>query len=173
MNSIKEIINRLETLKCRIKQVPDKVSTIAKNNQDVLISLNKDQMLLGRNVDGVKFTPSYLDDPYFKSTESAKSYAAMKYHLETNHKARIENPTLYPDKDRNTPNLIVTGPFQDGMFINMRSDSFLIGSSYRDSDDIERKYNNLVFGLSPESKEYFYKTHLHPALKKLLEKEIK
>lgn len=173
MSSIGEIINRLEVLKRRIKLIPDKVSTIAKNNQDVLISLNKDQMLLGRNIDGAKLTPDYLNDPYFKSIEAAKSYAAMKYHLESKHKARIENPTLYPDKDRNTPNLIVTGPFQDSMFINMRSDSFLIGSSYRDSDDIERKYNNLVFGLSPESKEYFYKTHLHPALKKLLEKEIK
>ena len=63
----------------------------------------------------------------------------------------------------------MTGPFQDNMFILPEGESFIIGSSYRDSNDIENKYNNLVFGISPESKEYFYKNFIHPALLKLLQ----
>lgn len=165
---IREIIRRIETLKSRISDVPEKVNEVVLRNEEVLLSLNRDQMLLGRDAEGNVLTPSYLEDPYFDTPEQAEAYAGMKYRLESEHRSRIENPTIYPDKDRDTPNLIVTGPFQDNMFILVERDSFLLGSTYADTRDIDAKYGNRVFGMAPASREYFYKHFIRPALTKLL-----
>lgn len=170
MSSIKQLIQKFSRIQEKISNVPEVVDKIVDTDKDVLLSLNRDQMLLGRNTEGNPFTPGYLNDPYFNNKKQAEAYANMKYRLESEHNARIENPTLYPDKDKNTPNLIVTGPFQDNMFILAEGKSFLIGSTYPESDDIEQKYKDLVFGISPESKLFFYKTYIHPALIKLLQK---
>lgn len=167
---IKELIKRLSKVQKRVDKIPDYVTKVVDKEKEVLLSLNRDQMLLGRNAEGSILTPGYLEDPYFDAPAQAEAYARMKYRLEAEHKARIENPSIYPDKGRNTPNLIVTGPFQDNMFILTEGDSFEIGSTYSDSHDIETKYNDLVFGIAPESKEFFWKYYLHPALQKLLMK---
>lgn len=167
---IGEIIKRLTKIQDEFEKMPEIIGNIVSREKDILLSLNKDQMLLGRNTDGKPFRPTYLNDPYFKTSEQAKAYAARKKSLESKHNARIENPTIYPPKGANTPNLIVTGPFQDSMYIVSGNRSFLIGSTYEDSDDIESKYKNLVFGISPESKAFFYKHYIYPELKKILKK---
>ena len=156
-----------------IGNVDGVIAETVDNNKEVILSLNKDQMLLGRNAEGKEFTPSYLNDDYFRSPESAMRYAEMKYRLEAEHKMRISHPTLYPDKGKDTPNLIVTGLFQDGMFITSNRDSFTIDSNYIESADIERKYGGLVFGLSPESKAFFYDHYLKKKLINLLKRRIK
>ena len=173
MSSIKDIIHRLDVMKRRIKNIPDSVSRVVNKNKEVLLSLNRDQMLLGRNAKGEVLTPSYLNDSYFDNYLQAQMYAAMKYSLESWHKERIENPTLYPDKGRNTPNLIVTGPFQDNMFIITNGDKFIIGSTFMESNDIEEKYKNLVFGISPESKQFFWEHYLLPELQKSLNRQLR
>lgn len=165
---IREYIEKVERLQQSIGRIPEKVSEVVRENQEVLLSLNRDQMLLGRDAEGNTLTPGYLDDPYFDTPEQAEAYANMKYRLESDHRTRIENPTIYPDKDRNTPNLIVTGPFQDNMFILPESDSFLIGSTYPEAKDIDSKYNGKVFGIAPASRDYFYRNYIHPALLRLL-----
>ena len=158
-------IDKFSILSGRTSSFYTVIDKTVEKEQDVLLSLNRDQMLLGRNTDGDPFTPSYLDDPYFKTSEQAQAYANMKKALESIHRSRIENPINYPDKDSNTPNLIVTGPFQDSMFIQSESDSFFIDSRYEDSGDIENKYNGKVFGLAPLSMEFFYTYYLLEQLK--------
>lgn len=167
-----------------IKQIRDKYNEAAKEiiytaqkvaneNQDVLISLNRDQMLLGRDAKGESFTPGYTEDPYFKSPQKAKAYKEKKVKLESSHKSRMSNVQLYPDKDSNTPNLIVTGTFQDAMFITISESEYTIGSTYIDSSDINAKYNNAVFGLAPKSKVYFYNNWIHPAIMKMIKEKRK
>lgn len=159
---------RIEKMIDRLNTVPEVVELVVRDQQDTLVSLNKDQMLLGRNTDGKVLTPDYLSDPYFKTREEALFYARMKYRLESQHNARISHPLNYPNKGRNTPNLIVTGPFQDAMRIRLTSDAFFIDSGYNESKEIERKYQHKVFGLSPESREYFYEKYIKPKIKKHL-----
>lgn len=165
---IREIIERIEALRKKVSEVPEKIDEVVVHNSEVLLSLNRDQMLLGRDAEGNVLTPSYLEDPYFDTPEQAVTYAAMKQRLEAEHKARIENPTIYPDKDRNTPNLIVTGPFQDNMFVLAEGDSFLLGSTYPDTPDIDSKYGGCVFGIAPASRDFFYRQYLRPALMNFL-----
>lgn len=165
MASVQEMIQRLQGVRERIKSVPEIVGAVANAHKDELLSLNKDQMLLGRKSTGGLFKPSYLSDPYFKTKTQAQAYAQMKYRLEGIHKSRIEHVLGYPDKPKNTPNLIVTGPFQDNMYITFNGNGFTIGSTYQDSGAIESKYNNAVFGLAPLSREWFYKIYLFDAIR--------
>lgn len=165
---IKGLIHKYKIYRNRIKRVETNVGKIVKKNQNVLLSLNRDQMLLGRDAAGEVLTPDYLSDPYFDSQSEAMAYANMKYALESKHNARITNPTIYPNKGKDTPNLIVTGTFQDNMFIEAKNDSFTIGSTYVDAPDIEAKYNNLVFGIAPASAMYFYENYIRPELMKKL-----
>lgn len=165
---IRDLLKRYERIRKRIKTADDTIAKAVEKRKDVLLSLNRDQMLLGRNASGNLFTPGYLNDPYFDTPAQARAYAAMKERLLPSHNARIENPTIYPSKPSDTPNLIVTGPFQDSMFIMTGGDSFTIGSTYVDAPDIERKYNNDVFGLAPSSAMFFYEYYIKPALERLI-----
>lgn len=161
---IKGLINKFATYRQRIEQVEEIVGEIVDQRSDILLSLNRDQMLLGRDAAGEVLTPDYLNDPYFDNPAQARAYADMKYMLEAKHNAMITNPTIYPDKGKDTPNLIVTGPFQGEMFIYTSKDSFTIGSTYVDAKDIEAKYNNLVFGIAPASAMFFYLNYIRPEL---------
>lgn len=148
----------------RVDNWPEVVECQIEEYGDELVDLNRDQMLLGRNADGAVLTPTYLEDPYFPTQEAAQAYASMKYGLELVHKSRLTFPLNYPDKERNTPNLIVTGDFQNGMFLRTMTDSFLIDSGYDESRDIEQKYNNKVFGLAPLAKEFWWNYRLGIAI---------
>ena len=163
--AIQNRINRYKALSNAIKNVPNVINKVVNDNKDVLLSLNRDQMLLGRDNKGNVLSPSYLSDPYFSSPAKAQAYARMKYALESMHNSLLWYPVqLFPDKDRNTPNLIVSGKFQDAMFISTSGDSFTIGSSYIDSSNINAKYKNNVFGIAPESAAYFYREYIRPVI---------
>lgn len=165
--NIRKTLSRFEDALKRVQSLPAALGDTVRENSNVLLNLNRDQMLLGTNTEGKPFTPSYLNDPYFKTQEQANAYASMKLSLEHLHRERITYPLNY-HKDRFTPNLIVTGPFQDSMFITTNARSFEIGSRYIDSSDIEAKYNYKVFGLAPLSVEYFWRYFLLQNLRKHL-----
>lgn len=164
-SALQRRINRYKAISEAIKNLPNAINNVINENSDVLLSLNRDQMLLGRDNEGNILSTSYLQDSYFKTSKQAESYARMKYALEQRHRSLLWFPVqLFPDKDRNTPNLIVRGDFQDAMFITSGYNSFTIGSTYIDASDINEKYNDKVFGLAPESRAYFYREWIRPII---------
>lgn len=154
----------------RVDNWPEVIETIVARYGHELVQLNVDQILLGRNTDEQLFTPSYLNDPYFKTKEAAQAYAAMKKRLEAAHRARMVFPLNYPNKPSDTPNLMVRGNFLNGMYITRTAEDFTIGSkplaplTLVDADDIEQKYNYKVFGLTPLSKEFWWNYRLRQEL---------
>lgn len=170
--SIQGSIEYLKKVSSNIGKIEDVAAQVVMDHQDVILSLNREQMLLGRDASGEILTPGYTDDTYFKTPKQAEWYKRMKKGLESQHISRMyfSNAQLYPNKGDNTPNLIVTGPFQDNMFINASKDKYEMGSTYIDAGDINAKYNNNVFGLAPKSKEYFYRYFIKPELSKGLMK---
>lgn len=154
----------------RVDNWPEVIETIVARYGHELVGLNQCQLLLGRNTDGELLTPTYLNDPYFKTNAQAQSYAAMKRRLEWAHRPRLIFPLNYPNKPSDTPNLIVRGNFYDGMYITRTAEDFTIGSkplaplTLADADDIEQKYNNKVFGLAPLSIEFWWNYRLRQEL---------
>jgi hypothetical protein len=147
-----------------IEGLPAFTAEVVRKHADVLLQLNKDGILLGRNTEGKEFTPGYLADPYFKTPEQAGAYYDRKQALWPAHRTRISFPLNYPEKSPDTPNLIVRGNFQNAMFITFTADGFDIRSRYKDTPLIVQKYENKVFGLTPEAIRYFWENYLRPEL---------
>jgi len=150
-------------LRIRDEIIPQTARESANNNQDVLLDLNRDQFLYGRDAEGEVLTPSYSQDPYFETPEAALSYKRKKEAYEAIHKGMRWNTAVgFPEKDSDTPNLIITGTlFMDYLFINIASDTYEVGSTGIAAPDIERKYGK-IYGLAPLSKEYFWFGFMRP-----------
>jgi hypothetical protein len=152
--------------------LPEAIAGEVERTQDVLLSLNEDQLLYGRDANGNVLTPGYMDDPYFQKfknpLKAASNYMKMKKKLEDEHWSRIKygNVQLFPDKSPGTPNLLVNGNwFMNYLFISTDKESYTIGSTGRVSGDIEKKYagyGHPVYGLAPVSAEYYYFGFIRP-----------
>jgi len=171
MGTIKAIKEKYEKA---YNQIDSTLSKVVSSNQDVLLDLNRDQLLYGRDANGDVITPDYMSDPYFDKfknpMKAASNYKNMKRKLEDAHRGMIKylGVQLFPDKKDDTPNLIVTGTwFMDHLFINIGTDKYEIGSTGKAADDIQNKYEGYghpVFGLALKSKEYFYFGWIRPAI---------
>ena len=141
-----------------MQELPNVLIDEVEKEKEMILSLNRDQLLAGRNSDGQLLSPGYLQDPYFKTKGQAEAYLRMKLALESMHKSRMmfANVLNFPVKPSVTPNLIVKGNFHDGMFMNVSGDKMVFGSTYEESNDIEQKYDNKVFGLTDEAKRVFW-----------------
>lgn len=154
----------------RVDNWPKVIETIVARYGHELVDLNRAQLLLGRNTDEQLLSPTYLNDPYFKTQKAAQAYYQKKKRLEAAHKIRIVFPLNYPNKPSDTPNLIIRGNFQNGMYITRTAEDFTIGShpqyplTDEDAADIEQKYNYKVFGLTPLSKEFWWNYRLRQEL---------
>lgn len=147
----------------RLDSLGDVISKELSNRQYDLLDLQKDQLLFGRDRQGDILTPTYTDDPYFKSRKQAEYYRDKKRKLQGAHDAMIKNKKLYPKKGDNTPNLIVTGTlFHDTITLSVGGDRVIINSGGVGSD-IERKYGD-VLGMSPESKVIIWNKYLRKAI---------
>jgi hypothetical protein len=153
MGTIREIKEKYERA---YNAIPDVVADRVAQTSDVILDLNKDQLLQGRNADGELLSPTYTNDPYFETPDAADRYFRMKRALEGHHRARMRYVELYGEKPIDVPNLIVTGPFQDSMFIRTTRTFYVINSMYQDANEINEKYKGRVFGLAPKTREFYY-----------------
>lgn len=164
MGTIKEAFDNFNLFVDEFEQT---VSSTVKNNRKDFIDYVQEQLYSGINGDGKRLSPSYLQDPYFKTPKAAKAY--VKY------KKRITTPTPsylgIPARNENTPNLIIRGDFYDSITAVPISDGVRIetrGVSF--GKDIESKYGSVIFGISGYGKRYFIKYVLSPELQKLFQK---
>lgn len=143
------------------------VSDEANRTSDVILDLNRDQILYGRDAYGNPLVPMYYNDPYFKTWEQALAYSNYKLSISERQKGLIHysNIQLFPTKDRNTPNLIhSTGTFFfNHFFIKVSSDSYTVGSTGIAAPDIESKYGK-IYGLAPASRNFYYQNWIRVAI---------
>lgn len=146
-------------------KLADIISRILDRHSLVLVELQKDQLYAGLNSKGDRLSPTYLNDPYFKSPLSALRYATYKEKLNQ----RMHN-SLFPKKDFEVPNLIVTGTLvYDTIFSNVSSKQLVISAKSSIINKIESKYNE-PFGLSQVAWDYFTQKYLIPDLERELKK---
>lgn len=124
------------------------------NTVDDLGLINKDQLLAGKNNKGQDITPSYFDDPYFKSKEAAQRYSNWKDKITPN-----------PKRNPGTPNLFINGRYHNSRKVVMSGDRILYDASYL-GKEINQKYSGQIDGLGGEFKKEFIKNSLRPALNK-------
>lgn len=121
-------------------------------NVEVLGEKNKEQLSAGKNKQGTDITPGYLDDPYFKSRESAQRYSLWKDKITPN-----------PLRKSGTPNLFINGAYYKSRRVVLSGDTLQYSADFLGAE-IERKYGDQVDGLGGEFKKDFLDKNLRPAL---------
>lgn len=111
-------------------------------------------------------TPSYSDDPYFKTQAQAEAYREWKM--------RITPPAAgqtlgLPPRDADTPNLYINGyyhtrieavPIADGVRIGVGSDEI--------AEAVTAKYGDRrLYSLGTRAKEYVANNYVKPALRRI------
>lgn len=138
-----------------IRAIEDKISSLRmfretfvastfdemKKHESYLLDLNKDQMMAGQNAEGTDITPSYLNDPYFKTKRQAVGYM--------NWKQRI---TADSRRDAETPNLFIKGDFHNSIKINFDNDSMEFVSNTTLGRDVQHSHPD-VLGLNDKNQD--------------------
>lgn len=139
-------------LMLNVQDVSDKSFT---ETSEDYVKANTDQMYDGKLSTGDDITPSYQDDPYFKSRESAQRYSDWKDAI-----------TPSPKRKKGTPNLFINGKFHRSITMRVSGDSLNIRSDFYKADAIERKFSEKIYGLNKDSRVKYIAQSFLPALKK-------
>jgi len=108
-------------------------------------------MLEGKRRDGNDISPSYFEDPFFKSLESAQRYSDWKDEITPN-----------PKRKKGVPNLYINGFYHESIGIAVTKSGVEFNSTFADAADIERKFGSLIYSLNVEKRTEYVKNFLNP-----------
>ncbi len=132
-----------------------------RNTSKELLAKNREQLLEGKKRDGRDLTPSYYDDPYFKTRAAAKRYADWKWRITPN-----------PKRKRGTPNLFINGFFHRTIKLNVLGEEIIQFYGAFKQAEIEEKYGEEIFGAGGEKKIAYISESLYPEFKRLMEASL-
>lgn len=141
MPTVMEVLNRIATF-----DVHRIVKTSLGENRELMLDLNRDQMMQGKRSDGSDITPEYT---YFTRLRKMEQGA---------------NPDVV--------SLYDTGDFQRDMYLDVGSDTLEIDSIDKKSDDLKAKYGEKIFGLGNNSREQYIED-VFPEFKNKVETALK
>jgi len=118
---------------------------------------NLQQLLDGKTNQGTDISPSYLEDPFFKTQDQAKAYSDWKDRISpaSNRKSGV-------------PNLFINGFYHSTRRVVISGDKIQYTSTYGEQHGFEQKYKNLD-GLNPESRKKFVPFVLRPVFNHLIQ----
>lgn len=131
MKVLDDIITKLTAIE---QSMDDMMSEVFAENAQLVIDQIQDQLWMGKDGEGNDITPSYLTDPYFKSSESARRYMNWKESITPNSQRNAEAPNLY-----------ITGVFYDSMTLSIGNTAAKLDSTWSRGDSIINKYSNETF----------------------------
>jgi hypothetical protein len=178
MSTILGVSNAVRMLKNNF--MPE-VTNSLRGSEDLIHNLITDQLMAGLDENGKQIRPTYLQDPYFRETTKTEKAARKKAIWWRDMKERVTPPERsdilkFPPRNRNTPNLIITGEYhrsitpividgKDGGKIVTRSIGFYAGD-----DALEKKYGSEHLGLTKKAKQYLLDNRVIPTIENLLKK---
>jgi hypothetical protein len=135
-----------------ITEVADSVD----ETKEAMLHLNRQQLLRGLDKEGKYLSPKYSEDPWFKSKESAKRYAAWKKKIEPEK----------TDRPEDVPNLYIVGTFHSLIKIDVGASEYVFSNTASFASGVEGKFKD-IYGLTSESKsETYIPDYLLPAVKR-------
>lgn len=116
----------------------------------------REQLWDGKTSLGVDIRPSYLEDPFFKTTAQAMGYSKWKDKITPN-----------PQRNTHTPNLFINGYFHSTIRLKVTKEEIIYDSNTF-GREIIRKYGDKLLGMAPDTKEAFIEELLYPRVKKYI-----
>jgi len=126
----------------------------------IALEANKDQLYDGKLSTGEDISPTYLEDPYFKSKESAQRYSDWKDEITPNKRRK-----------KGVSNLFINGAYYASIQVQAKGGGLLYRSSFTDAADIESKFSLDVYGLGGEYRDSFLEDNLVPEWQQRIESE--
>lgn len=133
--------------------MPTIAQETVKETGDEYLNFNKGQLFDGKKKDGQDITPSYFNDPFFKTVESAAKYSEWKNSI---------TPSL--KRTPGTPNLFINGYFYSTLTISLSGDDITVNTGSL-GDEITDKYGDGIYGLNMDSRIDYLKLYYIPKLK--------
>jgi hypothetical protein len=119
---------------------------------------NLQQLLDGKRNDGLDISPTYLEDPFFKTPAQAQAYSDWKDRISPR-----------SNRKKGVPNLYINGYYHSTRTVQIVDDKIVYRSPFGEIfTDIDEKYKNLD-GLNPESRSKYIPFVLRPVFNRLIE----
>jgi len=135
------------------------VGVIAGENLEEFTTLQKKQMMQGKNNKGELFAPKHSENPFFKTPAAGLRYAKWKQ-------------KLFPETPFDVANLIITGYYHDSISFVVATDTITAQSSASFAGNIDNTFQNTALGLDPESKAEVWTEVLRGPLVRTLAEKI-
>jgi hypothetical protein len=152
MGTIRGLYNRLQTVD------PDKIAReTMEGTEEEIRQYNLQQLIDGKTNEGIDISPTYFEDPFFKTPEQAQAYSDWK--------DRISPPS---NRRKGVPNLYINGYYHGTRKVEIQGDKIIYSSTYSEANDIEQTFKN-IDGLNPESRKKFIPFVLRPVFNHLIQ----
>ena len=142
----------------------DYVRNGLEREQDALLESQRQQLIDGQTSEGTPITPSYTQDPFFKSADSAERYIVMK-----ERKFDIPSSSV---RNRDTPNLYITGKFHSELGVEFQATQFKVYGLTPYASGIMSKYGDSIFNLSPDNREKLMREKVMPYIENQIRTEL-
>lgn len=155
MSTISKLISNLSSVKLENvlqEEIADK--------SEELLDAQRNQLLEGKLSTGLDITPSYLDDPFFKSRESAQRYSNWKDKITPN-----------PKRKKGTPNLYIIGTLHSSISVALTAKSAVFDLAFK-KPDIISKFTENILGLNEEKAAEYSQNHIAPGATKRIKQKI-
>lgn len=106
--------------------------------------LQKEQLYEGKMSTGNDLSPSYFEDPYFKTPAAAARYSAWKDKITPN-----------PKRSQGTPNLFINGFLYSKFIVEVKTEGYLVDNTSETFPSIIMKYGPELVGLDNEKKQLY------------------
>ena len=177
MGTIEGVSNAVRMLKNNF--MPE-VTNSLRESEDLIHDLITDQLMAGLDENGKQIRPTYLQDSYFRETTKTEKAARKKAMWWRDMKERITPPETsnllkFPPRNRNTPNLIITGEYHRSItpiVVDGKDGGKIVNASYLLllGPMLEEKYGPSHLGLTRKAKKYLLDNRIKPAIENLLKK---
>jgi len=128
-------------------------AVLTERNAPEIVKRVKNQLWDGKKPDGSDITPSYLDDPYFKTRKQAEGYA--------NWKMKISRNSM---RNKYAPNLFINGYFYSTITVT-GTEKFEVVSTW---GEVGKKYADAL-GLSIEHGSEIIEGFIRPQFEEIVE----
>lgn len=141
MGTVKNLYQRLKSLNV------DQIAEDSVNDTKLYYTMmNLEQMMNGKRRDGQDITPSYWDDPYFKSYSQALAYSDWKDRIEP----------FRTNRRPGTPNLYINGYYHNSIRAVVTREGISMESGWSESSDIESTFTRLIYGVGGQWRDWYF-----------------
>jgi hypothetical protein len=151
MQTIISLYQKVQTLEAQTDQL---ITSSLEQTKEALIDQNREQLLAGKTRDGKDLSPTYLEDPYFKSQESAQRYSDWKDRITPN-----------PNRVSGVPNLFINGYLHSSMGVKISGQNLFYSASASFGNKVEQKFTDKIYGLGGVYKMEYLNESLGPVFR--------